>query len=261
MRLLLLLFSCLLAVARATSTTVLVTGASGRTGSLVYKLLQSRENVKVQGLVRNVSQAREVLGCTKCDASEGIFEGDVTKPATLKPAFAGVDALAIAVGTGGSNITEEVLKAVEFMGVINSAAALAGNNNGKPTSGKRIVLCSSMGTTDPNPAPFEGGKSLFWKLNAEAFLATSGMKAGVVKPCGLSDGKGATSELLVGHNDAMLSTVMPPMVARADVARVMVAALLETDGGLRFDLCSKASKPPTTDADLHGLIESSRWKF
>ena len=36
--------------------------------------------------------------------------------------------------------------------------------------------------------PFEGGKVLFWKLNAEAFLMSSGVPAVVVKPCGLTDG-------------------------------------------------------------------------
>ena len=100
--------AAMVAVASGTSaTTVLVTGASGRTGSAVYKLLQARKDVAaVRGLVRNVTQAKEVLGCDKCDASEGIFVGDVTKPDTLREAFAGVDALAIAVGAGGPNLTK-----------------------------------------------------------------------------------------------------------------------------------------------------------
>lgn len=48
---------------------VLVTGATGRTGSLVYLRLKQLE-IPVRALVRNASKAREMLGCTACDEAE-----------------------------------------------------------------------------------------------------------------------------------------------------------------------------------------------
>jgi|AntAceMinimDraft_5_1070358.scaffolds.fasta_scaffold111426_2 hypothetical protein len=62
-----------------------------------------------------------------------------------------------------------------------------------------------MGTTDPNPKPFAGGPDLFWKLQAEAFLATSGLPFAVVKPCGLADGALGASRLVAGHDDYLLT--------------------------------------------------------
>ena len=56
----------------AAPSTVLVTGATGRLGSEVYKMLASqRGNSNVRAMVTNLTKAKEVLGCTKCDASEG----------------------------------------------------------------------------------------------------------------------------------------------------------------------------------------------
>lgn len=53
--------------------------------------------------IANLTQARQVLGCTKCDGSLGgqFFLGDVTDPASLAPAFVavGVTELVVAVGS------------------------------------------------------------------------------------------------------------------------------------------------------------------
>lgn len=62
---------------------------------------------------------------------------------------------------------------------------MAQANPGTAPSTLKFVLCSSMGTTNPKPAPYEGGPILFWKLNAEAFLASSGLTSVIVKPGGL----------------------------------------------------------------------------
>merc|ERR1719201_3260319 len=84
-----------LGLATAESPTVLVTGATGRTGALLYSWLKEN-HVPVRAFVRNATKARAVLGCSKCDETEGIFVGDVTKKETLLPAMRGATALAIA---------------------------------------------------------------------------------------------------------------------------------------------------------------------
>merc|ERR1712232_533 len=74
---------------------VVVTGATGRTGALVYKALKAK-GVPVRGFVRNATKAKELLGCSKCDASEGIFVGDITDAASLNAPMQGAGSLVIA---------------------------------------------------------------------------------------------------------------------------------------------------------------------
>lgn len=228
-----------------------MTGAAGRTGSLVYRQLKAA-GVEVRALVRNASKAKAALGCDKCDASEGVFVGDVTAPETLGAAFSGVRRVAIAVGASPSmNATAQ--RAVEFAGVEHQVAALAAAG-----AAERVVLCSSMGTTEPSPDPKTGGAILFWKLNAEAALLSAGVPAVIVKPGGLTDGPGANATLVVGRDDALLYRELPT-IARADVARVMVAALLGSPpDNLRFDVVA-ADGPPTTD--LAALLESAAYPW
>jgi len=121
------------------------------------------------------------------------------------------------------------MRAVEFDGVEHQVAALA-QQNARALPSLRVVLCSSMGTTDPKPAPFKGGSVLFWKLNAEAFLLGSGVGSTIVKPCGLSSGEAGMHGLGVSHNDDLPSPGTF-LVARADVARVMREAVIERSAG------------------------------
>jgi uncharacterized protein YbjT (DUF2867 family) len=234
---------------------VLVTGAGGKTGSLIYKQLKAQGVKDLRASVYSLDKARSALGCTKCDASEGIFVGDVTKPETLAESFRGVKTVLCAVGASpGMNATLQ--QAVEFTGVENQIAALTAGNPGVEPTELTFVLCSSMGTTDPTPKPYEGGPILFWKLNAEAFLGSCGVTAVVVKPGGLLDGPQGKSTLVVGHDDKLLASVSPPTVTRADVAAVMVAAAAERSN-LRFGLVSKPGPP----GDMHALLQSARWPW
>jgi polyhydroxybutyrate depolymerase len=174
---------------------------------------------------------------------------------TLAESFRGVKTVLCAVGASpGMNATLQ--QAVEFTGVENQIAALTAGNPGVEPTELTFVLCSSMGTTDPTPKPYEGGPILFWKLNAEAFLGSCGVTAVVVKPGGLLDGPQGKSTLVVGHDDKLLASVSPPTVTRADVAAVMVAAAAERSN-LRFGLVSKPGPP----GDMHALLQSARWPW
>jgi hypothetical protein len=69
----------------------------------------------------------------------------------------------------------------------------------------RHIPCMQSGTTQRFPPPFEGGSDLFWKLQAETYLLSSGLGTTVViKPCGLADGAAGGTTLLTGHDDALL---------------------------------------------------------
>jgi hypothetical protein len=243
----------------ASAEVVVVSGATGQTGSLVYKALQ-QQGKQVRGLVRNVTKARDLLGCVACDASEGIFVGDVTVPSTLTDVMAGATSLIIATAaplikpdfndpstwyypTGAYPVN------VDFKGGKNQLAALAEATNGTG----HIVLISSIGTTMPNTFfdTVGHGQMLFYKLNLEADIMSSRLQYSIVKPCGLLNGEAGQSELFVAHDDE--GTVDYFNITRADVARVTVEAL--SYPGVRFDLCSQAGTPTT---DLSKLMEAAQ---
>lgn len=111
-------FCLLISLAVETSAlTAVITGATGRTGSLTYKLLKSQGvsirgteaqgvsgcgivQVSVRGVVHdnNVTNTKLILGCDKCDASEGIYTADITNATQLAPAMVNADSLIITVG-------------------------------------------------------------------------------------------------------------------------------------------------------------------
>jgi len=228
--------------ATSSDSAVIVTGATGRTGSLLYQALRDGGHAgPVRALVRNVTLAREVLKCTACDESDGVYVGDVTDAGTLAEAFAGVNLLAIATGVHGTE-PRAVVEKVEWHGVKNQIGVFLSSGS----EGKRVLLISSMGTTEPPDAT--SNAVMFYKLTAEAFLAGAGVPFAIVKPCGLSNDMGGKRLLAAGHDDS--ETWFSEgyyVIPRADVARVAAEALVNPPApALRFDLC--AYRDGSTDA-------------
>lgn len=243
------------------SEPVLVAGATGRTGALVYAQLKSK-GIEVRAFVRNATKAREVLGCTKCDESEGIFVGDLTDPATMLAPIRGAKSLVIA--SSASPVCNPFPKCtfpkgafpidVDWVGAKALLAAFAGSAGNKAP----VVLVSTMGTTEPEEANDDVFQHIsFYKLNFEAELMSSGLPFTIIKPCGLLNTPPTSNVLVVGHDDDL--KVSPPVISRADVARVVVASLERQDlsAGLRFDLCSQKGQP-TADAALPALLHSAK---
>eukprot|EP00548_Thalassiothrix_antarctica_P011791 CAMPEP_0194156618 /NCGR_PEP_ID=MMETSP0152-20130528/69006_1 /TAXON_ID=1049557 /ORGANISM="Thalassiothrix antarctica, Strain L6-D1" /LENGTH=331 /DNA_ID=CAMNT_0038864443 /DNA_START=121 /DNA_END=1116 /DNA_ORIENTATION=+ len=241
---------------------VLVTGATGRTGSRLYHELKNRGVVNVKAMVRDVQKAKEVLKCEKCDETEGVYVGDVTLAEDLERILSAADVTTLAIAVGATpSMSTEMQRSVEFDSVVNSVKALLLGNNNNNNKDLRVVLCSTIGTAT-TPAPAWSGDIEFWKLNAEAFLSTSGVSSTIiVKPCGLVDTPGHNSTLLVGHNDEFMKDKSRITISRDDVARVMAEAVVMEDSSnqhYRFDLCSKPGK---STEDLTALIQSSKWGF
>jgi uncharacterized protein YbjT (DUF2867 family) len=256
---------------------VLVTGATGRTGSQLYHLLQEKlllDTVTlgkdddgeplVRALVRDANKARQILHCQTCDETEGIYVGDVTNVTTLLPALRGVHTVAIAVGATPAS-SDKQQRAIEFTGVQNTVLALTQVRNLESfgLTNLRVVLCSSMGTTD---AENDFGHILFYKLNAEAFLGTCGIPTTIVKPCGLIDeGKKdlPNRTYTVNHHDAPTPTGSH-VVPRLAVAHVMAEACTQRPKhNLRFDLCSYPgrSSESSTTTDWGALLQDAQWPW
>jgi uncharacterized protein YbjT (DUF2867 family) len=235
---------------------VLVTGATGRTGSLVVQKLQQRPtDFKGIAFARSEAKAKALF-----DTTDGVFFGDITQASTLSAAFSGVQSLVIVTSAvpqikspsqpgerpefgfelGGT--PEEV----DYIGQKHQidAAIAAGVEH--------IILVGSMGgTIDKHPLNQLGnGNILVWKRKAEQYLIDSGIDYTIIRAGGLLDQPGGIRELLVGKNDAFLNHPpggIPTSIPRADVAEVVVQALQTPNARNKaFDLISKPAEDPST---------------
>ena len=292
------------------TTTVVVAGATGRTGKIIYELLRAKKHLTTRAIVRSQHKAQESLHCGACSEQDGIFVADIARagpyatPDTptnkmdrdaMGRAFNGVESPAHGVPITSTSAVPHCDPypnctypdhgwpiEVDWNGGRNLLRGfLSDGSDGHVRLKKTVVLISTMGTTSPTQ-PFDrigpNGHISFYKLNLEAWLGgiggigggfaspTTALTSVIVKPCGLTDKPPRTKELVVGHDDELSET--PPLIARADVARVVVQAVQEfaavggNDGGvLRFDLCARDSGKVTQDRDLANLLDEARWKW
>jgi len=136
-----LVISVLLLHVHAATRTVLVTGATGRTGSKVYLKLQA-QGVHVKALIRNATRAREVLHCNACNASEGFYVGDITQPDTLREAMAHTDSLVITTGPAyHCTIPKLYIGCKYYAGADPKTISWLGVKNRWPAFSTRLGLC------------------------------------------------------------------------------------------------------------------------
>ena len=258
---------------------VAVTGAGGRTGSLVIKrLAESDSFASPKGLVRSTKSAdklRKSLG----DLPVELVQGDVSDESALADLCDGCDALVILT----SAVPKPRLASIA-LALVSKLLPFTENRrpqfffpeNGSPElvdwlgqkaqidaalrgGVGKVVLVSSMGGTQIDNflntmgAGGEVGEAniLLWKRKAEMYLIEkcAETKRGsetsreasfvIVHPGGLLDKPGGERELLVGVDDALLAGDRRS-VPRADVAEMVVKAL-ETDAiaNVSFDLASR----------------------
>jgi hypothetical protein len=255
----------------AAARSVLVTGATGRTGVLTYQALQAsglQPGSELRALVRSQDKARSLLGCQACDESEGIFVGDVLQEDSLAAAMDGVETLVITVGTPEPRCILKLIachypqgatpRDVNFIGARNQVSAFAQANSTKSLAEKHVVLMSTTMTTNPTFI-FDRlwGHGFFYHLNGETELLQSGLGFTIVKACGLSNGPADTKKLVVGRDDEFLEANVGNMMHRSDVAPVLAAAALipSESLGLRFDLCMSKSAPAS--GDVHRIFKEA----
>ncbi|PZO39301.1 MAG: NAD(P)-dependent oxidoreductase [Shackletoniella antarctica] len=248
---------------------VLVTGATGRTGSIVVQKLRQRpEQFVAKGFARSEAKTKELFGST-----EGFYLGDISDPGRLNAALEGGDALVILTSAvpqmkappepgqrpeffypeGGTP------EQVDYQGQINQIEAA------RAAGVKHIVLVGSMGgTNEQHPLNrMANGNILIWKRKAEAYLIDSGLDYTIIRAGGLQDQPGGQRELLVGKDDQLLANPpngIPTSIPRADVAKVVVQALLEPAARNKaFDVISKPEGTPgaVVTTDFQGLFEQT----
>merc|ERR1711957_305349 len=255
------------------SPTVLVTGATGGTGLQVFKQLKADGGFNVRAFVRSADKAKKVLGCDKCDESEGIFVGDLSDVAAVKKVMQGVDKIAITTSavidcsglpfTPCSYHNGSAPIDVDWEGTKTQVEALASSGNIKE---KQIAYVSTRDTWDPNSryGNFGNGHTSFYHLNAEAFIMSSGVPFTILKACGLGDDKPGQYKLVVGHDGKGYDAQKDMSIDRSDVARVIVNAFHNpaSSNNLRFDLCADDGSAPTKDADIvKDVFDAARYPW
>jgi uncharacterized protein YbjT (DUF2867 family) len=240
---------------------VLVTGATGRTGSLVLeKLHQQEDEFEAIGFARSRAKAQKRFGST-----EGFFFGDIQDRGSLERAIKGCQALVIltsavpkmkAPPAPGERPEFEFAvggmpEEVDWLGQKNQIDAA------KQAGVEQVVLVGSMGGTNGNhPLNRIGnGNILIWKRKAEQYLIDSRIDYTIIRAGGLLDAPGGVRELIVGKHDTLLTNPpkgIPTSIPRADLAEVVKRALGEPAARNKaFDVISKPDDDPdalvTTD--------------
>ncbi|MGK7954545.1 MAG: SDR family oxidoreductase [Crocosphaera sp.] len=228
---------------------ILVTGATGRTGSLVIKKLrESSEQFEVVGLGRSEDKIKELFGST-----EGFFTGSITDQSTVETAMKGCDTLVIltsAVPKMKAPPQEGERPEFEFEpGGMPEEVDWIGQKNqidvAKNFGINHIILVGSMGGTNTNHPlnKIGNGNILIWKRKAEEYLINSGIDYTIIRAGGLLDKPGGKRELIVGKNDTLLTNPpngIPTSIPREDVAELVVQALVENEAKNKaFDVISK----------------------
>ncbi|KAF8397466.1 hypothetical protein HHK36_016383 [Tetracentron sinense] len=256
------------AVSMADLPTVLVTGAGGRTGQIVYRKLKERTNQYVaRGLVRTKDSKEKIGG------ADDVFVGDIRDSNSIVPAIQGIDALIIltsAVPKMKPGFDPSKGERPEFYfedGAYPEQVDWIGQKNqidaAKAVGVKQIVLVGSMGGTDlNNPLNSLGnGNILVWKRKAEQYLADTGIPYTIIRAGGLQDKEGGVRELLVGKDDELLQTETRT-IARSDVAEVCIQALQFEESKFKaLDLASKPEGTGTPTKDFKVLFSLISTRF
>ena len=156
----------------ATMTTVLVTGASGFVGShVIPALLESGH--RVVALVRSDAADARVLGRLPSErrAAVELRRGDVTAPASLPAALAGIDAVVHLVALASDRDGGASLRLVNAEGTRNVVAAMGA------AGVRRLIHQGALGVSDDPRLHYASSKA-----RAEAIVAASDLDWTILKP-------------------------------------------------------------------------------
>ena len=259
---------------------VFVSGAGGQTGKLLFeKLIKHPDKFEVIGGVRTEESKKSLLEFIESRNSESSRNGqykveiiDITKEEQVRGIIKGCNAVMIcssATPVPTNDIDPKTgrkimgfsegghPKQVDWIGQVNQIDAAKSESKNI-----RIILCSSMGGTNPehflntigrSENDYDTGNILLWKRKAERYLIQSALPYTIIHPGGLTNEQGAQRELVLGVDDLMDGTESRT-VPRSDVAELMLQSLIHPDtfSNRSFDVRAKplSSSDITTPTDF-----------
>jgi len=194
--------------------TVLVAGATGRTGQLVVRRLQAH-GIDFRLFVRSGEKAIELFGPEIVDR---LVIGSVLSDEEVEAAVRNIDALICAIGGNVMDPDAPPPSAIDRDGVIRLATAA------KSAGVKTFVLISSLGVTHPEHPLNKYGRVLDMKLAGEdavrKIYGEAGFRHTILRPGGLLDGSAFRHELRFDTGDKISGSI-----SRGDVAEAAVISL------------------------------------
>jgi uncharacterized protein YbjT (DUF2867 family) len=207
--------------------TVLVVGATGRTGEWVVKSLQ-HHHIDYHLFVRSGEKALELFGPEIIDK---LTVGSIEHPLEIKAALSHADAVICTIGGKVTDPQSPPPSAIDRDGV-KRVATLA-----KEHGIKQFILISSLGVTKPDHPLNKYGQVLTMKLEGEdevrRLYSEPGYSYTILRPGGLLDGPPMMHAMIFDTGDKIATGI----IDRSDVAEVAVISLFTPEAhNLTFEL-------------------------
>ena len=214
--------------------TVLVVGATGRTGEWVVKRLQSHE-IDYHLFVRSGVKAIELFGPEIIDK---LTIGSIEHSEEIKAALCHADAVICAIGGKVTSPEAPPPSAIDRDGVTRLA------NLAKEYGIKHFILISSLAVTKPDHPMNKYGQVLTMKLEGEnevrRLYSQEGYSYTILRPGGLIDGPPMMHTLIFDTGDRIATGI----IDRSDVAEVAVISLFTPEAhNLTFELIQSEAAP------------------
>ncbi|CAB1119693.1 unnamed protein product [Ectocarpus sp. CCAP 1310/34] len=240
--------------APSTARRVLVTGAGGRTGGIVFEKLLAKEGYATKGMVRTEKSANNLKKKCKVEVLDSnIAIADLATPGLLAAALEGMEAVVLCTSAVPKIYPFSIAKVMFKKMILRSEdpgrpkfywcengtpeevdwlGAKALIDAAKAAGVKHFVYVGSMGGTQPDnflntigkQEDGTGGDILLWKRKAEEYLIASGMTYTIIHPGGLLDKEGGKRQLVLDTDDKMLER-KSRSIPRADVAQAVATGI------------------------------------
>lgn len=193
------------------SLTILVLGATGSIGRPVVDLATQRGH-RVRALVRDPTRAQKLW-----PEAVTLIKGDVTRPETLAPAVAGIDAVvAVLNADDGGKVAAE---AVYYTAIRDLLAAIGP----RPV---HVALMTTIGVTERGSAYNRAGEGHDWKRRAERLVRASGLPYTIVRPGWFDYNRPEERKIVMLQGDTRRTgTPRDGAVGRDQIARVLIDCL------------------------------------
>jgi uncharacterized protein YbjT (DUF2867 family) len=245
-----------------TLTKVLVTGAAGRTGQLVFGALLEDSRYEAKALVRSEKSGKKLRKVVPATGLNQIVVCDVTTLGEELTTPAGLDefkamiictsavpkiskrSLVKAFLTVPLNVIRRkkafdfrslsfVFKKGQYPEKVDYEGQIAQIDLAKKLGMKHVVVVGSMGGTDStnflntigkNADGSGNGDILLWKRKAERYLVDSGLDYTIIHPGGLTDTPPGQEDYVIDVDDKLIVN-KKRSISRGDVADLCIAAL------------------------------------